>query len=77
MQSFSTFLKCVCVEMKSIWKTTIFILFFFRTKPFLQEKKVFCQTFILFNQATERQNHFLPKMKSLAEEEKTFLLFSK
>ncbi len=33
-------LKCVCVEMKSIWKSTIFILFFFRTlKPFLQENE--------------------------------------
>ena len=39
---FSIFLKCVCVEMKFIWKSSIFILFFFRTlKPFLQEKKVF------------------------------------
>ena len=67
-------LKCVCVEMKSIWKSSIFILFFFQTtKSFLQEKKVLCQTFILFNQATERQNHFLPKMKSSEEDQKTFL----
>jgi hypothetical protein len=37
---FSIFLKCVCVEMKSIWKSTIFILFFFRTpKSFLQENE--------------------------------------
>ena len=66
-------LKCVCVEMKSIWKSSIFILFFFQTtKSFLQEKKVLCQTFILFNQATERQNHFFTKNEKFGGGSKNF-----
>jgi hypothetical protein len=64
------------VEKKSIWKSTIFILFFFqKPKSFLQEKRVLHKILILFNQATEHQNHFCAQMKSLDEDGKTFFVF--
>ena len=46
---FSTFLKCVCVEMKSILEKYENRSFFFRKpKLFLQEKKVFPSNFYTF-----------------------------